>query len=203
MGLWAVEVRGRDLAGRTIRTGPGAWRESSSTATECPDFGVYLTGKPPADPGWEFRWVNWPDFRVPSSTSKAVAALRETHQRAASERVEICLRRWHGSDRNCFGITCRSKWTAGREDVPCHGFGSITDAGRSKHRGSAVGSSTLQWQSGAIFTEGPSTATPRSGRHKGNAERDRLVDPANTAPEETLAVSQYGPCETDRIKTDH
>jgi hypothetical protein len=85
----------------------------------------------------------------------------------------------------------------------CHGFGSITDAGRSKHRGSAVGSSTLQWQSGAIFTEGPSTATPRSGRHKGNAERDRLVDPANTAPEETLAVSQYGPCETDRIKTDH
>lgn len=117
MGLWAVEVRGRDLAGRTIRTGPGAWRESSSTATECPDFGVYLTGKPPADPGWEFRWVNWPDFRVPSSTSKAVAALRETHQRAASERVEICLRRWHGSDRNCFGITCRSKWTAGREDV--------------------------------------------------------------------------------------
>ena len=66
----------------------------STNAPALADFWAASTSpiSPPADPGWEFRWVNWPDFRVPSSTSDAVAALRETHQRAASELVEICLR---------------------------------------------------------------------------------------------------------------
>ncbi|MCK1804163.1 hypothetical protein MTQ12_14070 [Brevibacterium sp. R8603A2] len=38
---------------------------------------------------WPYRWVRWPDFRLPAFTEDAVDALREAHTRAASERVEI------------------------------------------------------------------------------------------------------------------
>jgi protein-tyrosine phosphatase len=54
-----------------------------------PDFAVYLLGRDPQVPGWEYRWVRWRDFRLPDSTEQAVTALREAHTRAASERVEI------------------------------------------------------------------------------------------------------------------
>jgi hypothetical protein len=201
MGLWAVEVRGRDLAGRTIRTGPGAWRESSSTATECPDFGVYLTGKPPLTLDGSFGGSIGRTSACPAQPPRlSQLCVRLINAQRVSGLKFAC---GGGTGRTGTALALLAVLSGLPAERTCHGFGSITDAGRSKHRGSAVGSSTLQWQSGAIFTEGPSTATPRSGRHKGNAERDRLVDPANTAPEETLAVSQYGPCETDRIKTDH
>jgi protein-tyrosine phosphatase len=54
-----------------------------------PDFAVYLLGRDPQVPDREYRWVRWRDFRLPDSTEQAVAALREAHTRAASERVEI------------------------------------------------------------------------------------------------------------------
>jgi protein-tyrosine phosphatase len=54
-----------------------------------PEFGVYLLGRDPGPFPWEHRWVRWPDFRTPASTSDAVAALREAYDRAATERVEI------------------------------------------------------------------------------------------------------------------
>ncbi|PUB25506.1 protein-tyrosine phosphatase [Promicromonospora sp. AC04] len=54
-----------------------------------PDFAVYLLGRDPRVPDWEYQWVRWRDFRLPDSTDQAVAALRETHARAESERVEI------------------------------------------------------------------------------------------------------------------
>lgn len=54
-----------------------------------PDFAVYLLGRDPRVPGWEYRWVRWRDFRLPGSTDQAVAALREAHDRAEAERVEI------------------------------------------------------------------------------------------------------------------
>ncbi|GAB2478954.1 hypothetical protein GCM10027063_20740 [Promicromonospora xylanilytica] len=53
-----------------------------------PDFAVYLLGKDPR-PEWAYEWVRWRDFRLPDSTEQAVAALREAHSRAESERVEI------------------------------------------------------------------------------------------------------------------
>ncbi|GAA4690314.1 Protein-tyrosine phosphatase [Promicromonospora umidemergens] len=53
-----------------------------------PDFAVYLLGRDPR-PDREYRWVRWRDFRLPDSTEQAVAALREAHTRAESERVEI------------------------------------------------------------------------------------------------------------------
>lgn len=54
-----------------------------------PDFAVYLLGRDPQLSDWPYRWVPWPDFRLPRSTEQTVAALREAHTRAASERVEI------------------------------------------------------------------------------------------------------------------
>lgn len=54
-----------------------------------PDLAVYLRGRDPRVTGWEYRWVRWRDFGLPASTDDALAALREAHIRAGSERVEI------------------------------------------------------------------------------------------------------------------
>lgn len=54
-----------------------------------PDFGVYLLGRPPDDVPWESRWVQWPDFRLPSDCHAAADAMLEAWERAESERVEI------------------------------------------------------------------------------------------------------------------
>ena len=54
-----------------------------------PELGVYLLGSEPEPFGWEQRWVRWPDFRTPSSTDDALAALAEAYERAATERVEV------------------------------------------------------------------------------------------------------------------
>jgi protein-tyrosine phosphatase len=50
---------------------------------------VYLLARDPGPFAWEHRWVVWPDFRTPASTTDAVSALREAHERAATERVEV------------------------------------------------------------------------------------------------------------------
>jgi protein-tyrosine phosphatase len=87
--LWADDVpgvvtlpNGLRVRGRGLRDGPPA-------VGELPDFGVYLTGKPHTEPGWESRWVSWPDFRLPRSTPEAIAALAEAYDRGRTERVEI------------------------------------------------------------------------------------------------------------------
>ena len=69
-------VRGRGLR-RALPPGP------------LPAFGLYLLGAPPPAPGWPHRWLRWPDFRLPADRADATAALLETWDRAARERVEI------------------------------------------------------------------------------------------------------------------
>jgi protein-tyrosine phosphatase len=59
---------------------------------QAPTFGVYLLGRDPGPFEWEHRWVRWRDFRSPTSTADALVALREAHERAATERVEIACR---------------------------------------------------------------------------------------------------------------
>ena len=54
-----------------------------------PALGVYLLARDPGPFPWEHRWVRWPDFRTPTSTPDALAALAEAHRRAATERVEV------------------------------------------------------------------------------------------------------------------
>ena len=69
-------VRGRGLR-RPLPDGP------------LPQFGLYLLGRPPAPVAWSARWVRWPDFRLPSDTRDARAALTEALARAGDERVEV------------------------------------------------------------------------------------------------------------------
>jgi protein-tyrosine phosphatase len=54
-----------------------------------PQWGVYLLARDPGPFPWEHRWVRWPDFRTPSSSTDALTALGETYRRAACERVEV------------------------------------------------------------------------------------------------------------------
>lgn len=72
---------GRRVRGRGLRrpTPPG----------DDPELGIYLLGRDPGPFPWEWRWVRWPDFRLPASRAAAVEALREAHARALDERVEI------------------------------------------------------------------------------------------------------------------
>jgi protein-tyrosine phosphatase len=69
-------VRGRGLK-RPVPDGP------------VPDFGLYLLGREPAPVAWEWRWVGWPDFRLPSDPIEFAAALREVWRRCPGERVEV------------------------------------------------------------------------------------------------------------------
>ncbi len=88
MTSWAIEDAGvvRLPDGRLIR-GTGARRPRGQAPP--PEFAVYLLGRDPRVADWPYCWVRWPDFRLPGSTEDAVAALREAHARAVSERVEI------------------------------------------------------------------------------------------------------------------
>ena len=54
-----------------------------------PQFGLYLLGRPPPATPWPWRWVRWPDFRLPLDRTDADEALRELLGRAGHERVEV------------------------------------------------------------------------------------------------------------------
>jgi hypothetical protein len=69
-----------------------------------PEFGVYLLGRPPPDPGWEQRWVRWRDFELPRDPADLRDALRTVRLRAAGERVEIACR--GGTGRTGTALAC-------------------------------------------------------------------------------------------------
>ena len=54
-----------------------------------PTFGLYLLGAPPPAVPWPYRWLRWPDFRLPADRGEARAALRDAWERAATDRVEV------------------------------------------------------------------------------------------------------------------
>lgn len=54
-----------------------------------PDFALHLLGGEPAPVRWESRWIEWPDFWLPSDRADCVAALQEAWERAEVERVEV------------------------------------------------------------------------------------------------------------------
>ncbi|MFG2043262.1 protein-tyrosine phosphatase family protein [Dactylosporangium sp. NPDC048998] len=71
---------GRLIRGRGLRRPP---------AEVDPQYGLYLLGKPPPDPGWPYAWLRWPDFRLPADRTAAAAAFAEALRRAGDERVEV------------------------------------------------------------------------------------------------------------------
>jgi protein-tyrosine phosphatase len=54
-----------------------------------PEFGLYLHGREPAPTPWPFRWLPWPDFRLPVHQDVARQAFTDVWNRAADQRVEI------------------------------------------------------------------------------------------------------------------
>jgi hypothetical protein len=54
-----------------------------------PEFGLYVVAKPVHGVPWEYRWVAWPDFRLPADPPAAREAFVEAWQRSATERVEV------------------------------------------------------------------------------------------------------------------
>ncbi|EPD59725.1 protein-tyrosine phosphatase family protein [Streptomyces sp. HGB0020] len=74
-------------SGRLVR-GRGLRRPLDGSAPT-PSYAIYLLGRQPPPVTWEFRWIRWPDFRLPADRSEARAALTEAWERAAGERVEI------------------------------------------------------------------------------------------------------------------
>jgi len=73
---------GRRVRGRGISDG-------TPEGELVPEFGLYLTGERHGEPGWESRWVRWPDFRLPNDTVDALDAIRDAFSRAATTKVEI------------------------------------------------------------------------------------------------------------------
>lgn len=70
---------GRRIAGRSLRTSPAI----------CPDWALYLALRRPPDPGWDVRWVRWPDFWIPLDADDARHACAEAWRRCSSQRVEV------------------------------------------------------------------------------------------------------------------
>lgn len=54
-----------------------------------PQFSVFLLGRRPAEVPWDYRWLIWPDFRLPRDRRQAHALLSEAWARSAAERVEV------------------------------------------------------------------------------------------------------------------
>jgi hypothetical protein len=54
-----------------------------------PEFGLYVVGSEMHGVPWEFRWVAWPDFRLPADPAAAREAFAEAWERSAAGRVEV------------------------------------------------------------------------------------------------------------------
>ncbi|MCX4880677.1 protein phosphatase [Streptomyces sp. NBC_00847] len=88
-GTWQPTDRGvlRLPSGRLVR-GRGL-RRPLEPGAPTPSYALYLLGRQPPPVDWEFRWIRWPDFRLPADRADARAALAEAWERAPGERVEI------------------------------------------------------------------------------------------------------------------
>jgi hypothetical protein len=73
-------------SGRLIR---GRGLRAPAPGGPDPEFGLYVVGSPVQGVPWEFRWVAWPDFRLPADPAAARDGFVEAWQRSAAERVEV------------------------------------------------------------------------------------------------------------------
>ncbi|WP_375000584.1 protein-tyrosine phosphatase family protein [Aeromicrobium sp. CTD01-1L150] len=88
MDIWLASDPGVVVLPDGRRVRGRALRDPLDVEAEEPDLGLYLTATP-VETGWESRWVRWPDFWLPRSTTEAVAALVEVHRWAQDAKVEI------------------------------------------------------------------------------------------------------------------
>lgn len=75
---------GRLVRGRGLRT--------DNRYKPDPQFAVYLAGRDLYGVTWEYRWVEWPDFRLPADPAALRENLVEALARSSAGRVEVgCL----------------------------------------------------------------------------------------------------------------
>lgn len=88
-GLWEEGRPGvlRLPSGRLLR-GRGL-RRPLDAAGPFPTYGVYLLGRRPPSVPWNWDWIRWPDFRLPTDPDTARSLLTQAWRRAATERVEL------------------------------------------------------------------------------------------------------------------
>lgn len=89
MSSWSDDTEGLIVLPDRRRIRGRGLRKPFPADDELPEFGLYLTQKPYATEAWESRWVRWPDFRLPSDSADAIAAILDAHDRAATQRVEV------------------------------------------------------------------------------------------------------------------
>jgi protein-tyrosine phosphatase len=90
---------GRLVRGRSLRDVP-------LEDGQLPEFGLYLTSRPPQQ-SWQSLWIAWPDFRLPTAPTDAMAALREVHDRLPNERVEVACGGGSGRTGTALAILAR------------------------------------------------------------------------------------------------
>jgi hypothetical protein len=84
-------VRGRGLR----RPMPEPASPGRAGPAPVPDYGLYLgtsrmRRRLRLDPPWPHRWIDWPDFLLPTDREDAVRQIHALHERArAGERVEV------------------------------------------------------------------------------------------------------------------
>jgi len=89
---------GRRVRGRSLRAG--------SVGDARPEFGVYLTSRPHQE-SWDHTWVPWPDFRLPSSSAVALAALKDAYELSNVMKVEIACDGGKGRTGTAIAILAR------------------------------------------------------------------------------------------------
>jgi len=73
---------GRLIRGRGLRApGPPGGPD--------PEFGLYVVRGGMRGVPWPYRWVDWPDFRLPADPAAAREAFTEAWERSPVQRVEV------------------------------------------------------------------------------------------------------------------
>ena len=73
-------------SGRLIR---GRGLRNPAPGGPDPEFGLYLVRGGMRGVPWAYRWVEWPDFRLPADPAAAREAFAEARERSATQRVEV------------------------------------------------------------------------------------------------------------------
>ncbi len=86
---------GRTIRGRALRR---------PTPADPPDFGLYLTARPPPATDWDQGWIAWRDFWLPADRTASIRLLADALDRTGEERVEVACPGGRGRTGTALGV---------------------------------------------------------------------------------------------------